>query len=74
MIKRIVERISEFGIGRTPVGSYFLLAVFGVVAIGCLTLYCNLMDLVPTWAIKIAGLYFAMYVYGVHMSKKDTEK
>ncbi len=36
MLKKVMDRISAFGIGRTPVGSIFLLAVFGVVVLGVL--------------------------------------
>ncbi|UJH76202.1 hypothetical protein L0U95_30410 (plasmid) [Burkholderia cenocepacia] len=39
MLKKITDRISAFGVGRTPVGSFFLLVVFGAFALVVLVTY-----------------------------------
>ncbi|HEX7909089.1 MAG TPA: hypothetical protein VF534_13525 [Paraburkholderia sp.] len=73
MFKRITDRISTFGIGRTPVGSIFLVVVFGVLGLAALIAYWYAIDLIPRWVDKVAFLYFAVYVYGVHVERKARE-
>jgi hypothetical protein len=64
MLKAITKRIGEFGVGRTPVGSYFLLAVFAALAIITLAAYWYAVDLVPRWVDKVAFLFVALGAYG----------
>lgn len=74
MIIRLIDRISEFEFGHTSVVSYFLLIVLGAIAIGCLVLYWNLMDLLSIWMFKIASVSAALYIYGEYITKKNFAK
>jgi hypothetical protein len=71
MLKRIVEKISNIGVGRTPVGSIFLLAVIGVLTLAGLFVYWKVMDAIPRWVDKVAFLYVAAFAYGYHLHKKE---
>lgn len=73
MLKKITDRISAFGVGRTPVGSIFLLVVFGALALVALVTYWYAIDLIPRWVDKVVMIYFALYVYGVHVERSTRE-
>lgn len=71
MLKRITRRISEIGVGKTPVGSIFLLIVFGLLAIIVLGAYWYAVDLIPRWVDKIAFIAIAVTAYGYHSRDKE---
>lgn len=73
MLKKITDRISAFGVGRTPVGSFFLLVVFGAFALVVLVTYWYAIDLIPRWVDKVVMIFFALYVYGVHVERRARE-
>jgi hypothetical protein len=71
MLKRIVEKISNIGIGRTPIGGIFLfIAICGLVLAGLFVSW-NVMDAIPRWVDKVAFIYVAMLAYGYHLQKKE---
>ena len=71
---RLLRKLSDFGIGRFPVGSILSCIVLLAMALVAAFVYWNAFDMFPRWVDKVVILFGIAALWAVHLREQDRKR